>query len=106
VQIKSEVPYFVYTAAVRAFLKRMNTIESTAVVELVYGKRFDEAHWRNLLTYYRQGDLQAIFDEYAHLIASGNCTGCRMSVRAIALVIFPLSRYLIPGLLHFLMAVL
>lgn len=53
----------------RAFLNRMNTTESTAVVELVCGKKSDEAHWRNLLTYCVQGNLQAVLDEYAHLIA-------------------------------------
>lgn len=55
----------------RVFLNRMNTTESTAVVELTCGRKSDEAHWRNLLTYCVQGNLQAVFDEYAHLIASG-----------------------------------
>ena len=53
----------------RAFLNRMNTTESTAVVELVCGRKSDEAHWRNLLTYCVQGNLQAVLDEYAHLLA-------------------------------------
>lgn len=57
--------------AARVFLNRMNTTESTAVVELTCGRKSDEAHWRNLLTYCVQGNLQAVFDEYAHLIASG-----------------------------------
>lgn len=55
----------------RAFLNRMNTTESTAVVELVCGRKSEEAHWRNLLTYCVQGNLQAVLDEYAHLIAGG-----------------------------------
>lgn len=55
----------------RAFLNRMNTTESTAVVELVCGRKSDEAHWRNLLTYCVQGNLQAVLDEYAHLLAGG-----------------------------------
>lgn len=55
----------------REFLNRMNTTESTAVVELTCGRKSDEAHWRNLLAYCVQGNLQAVFDEYAHLIASG-----------------------------------
>lgn len=53
------------------FINRMNTAEATAVVELACGRRSDDAHWQNLLTYCRQGNLQAVFDEYAHLIASG-----------------------------------
>ena len=55
----------------RVFINRMNTAESTAVVELACGRKTDDAHWMNLLTYCRQGNLQAVFDEYAHLIASG-----------------------------------
>ncbi|WP_165072294.1 helicase-related protein [Desulfovibrio sp. ZJ200] len=65
--LSSDLP----SQAARVFLNRMNTTESTAVVELVCGKKSDEAHWRNLLTYCRQGNLQAVFDEYAHLIVSG-----------------------------------
>lgn len=63
----SELP----SQGARVFLRRMNTTESTAVVELTCGKKSDDAHWRNLLTYCRQGNLQAVFDEYAHLIANG-----------------------------------
>jgi hypothetical protein len=55
----------------RVFINRMNTAESTAVVELACGRKSDDAHWMNLLTYCRQGNLQAVFDEYAHLISSG-----------------------------------
>lgn len=65
--LSSDLP----SQSARAFLKRMNTTESIAVVELVCGAKSDEAHWRSLLTYCRQGNLQAVFDEYAHLIASG-----------------------------------
>lgn len=49
----------------------MNTAESTATVELACGKKSDDAHWQNLLTYCKQGNLQAMFDEYAHLITNG-----------------------------------
>lgn len=55
----------------RVFINRMNTAESTAVVELACGRKSDDAHWQNLLTYCRQGNLQAVFDEYAHLISNG-----------------------------------
>jgi len=55
----------------RVFINRMNTAESTAVVELACGRKSEDAHWMNLLTYCRQGNLQAVFDEYAHLISSG-----------------------------------
>ena len=54
----------------KVFINRMNTPESTAVVELCYGKS-EEAHWRNLLSYCKDGNMQAMFDEYAHLITNG-----------------------------------
>ncbi len=55
----------------RVFINRMNTVEATAIVELACGRKSDDAHWQNLLTYCQQGNLQAVFDEYAHLIANG-----------------------------------
>ena len=54
----------------KIFINRMNTPESTAVVELCYGKS-EEAHWRNLISYCKDGNIQAMFDEYAHLITNG-----------------------------------
>ena len=66
-----EFPVFLPSQLARVFINRMNTAESTAVVELACGRKSDDAHWQNLLTYCRQGNLQAVFDEYAHLIASG-----------------------------------
>ena len=55
----------------RLFINRMNTPESTAVVKLAAGMKNDDAHWENLLTYCKHGNMQAMFDEYAHLIATG-----------------------------------
>ena len=49
----------------------MNTVESTAIVDIVYRQKSDNAHWKNFLTYCKDGNLQAVFDEYIHLIASG-----------------------------------
>lgn len=54
----------------KIFINRMNTAESTAVIELACGKKSDDAHWKNLLTYCKQGNLQAMFDEYAHLLTT------------------------------------
>lgn len=62
---------FMPSQLARVFINRMNTAESTAVVELAYGRKTDDAHWLNLLTYCRHGNLQSVFDEYAHLISSG-----------------------------------
>ncbi|MBQ9327039.1 MAG: hypothetical protein IJ225_00705 [Solobacterium sp.] len=65
------LPVYLPSQLARVFINRMNTVESTAVVELVCGRKSDDAHWQNLLTYCRQGNLQAVFDEYAHLISNG-----------------------------------
>lgn len=59
------------TEFARAFINRMNTIESTAVIEASCGTNSESAHWRNLLTYCKQGNLQAVLDEYVHLCANG-----------------------------------
>ena len=66
-----ELPVYMPSQLARVFINRMNTVESTAVVELACGRKSDDAHWQNLLTYCRQGNLQAVFDEYAHLISNG-----------------------------------
>ena len=65
------LPVYLPSQLARVFINRMNTAESTAVVELACGRKSDDAHWQNLLTYCRHGNLQAVFDEYAHLISNG-----------------------------------
>ena len=55
----------------KLFLNRMNSPEATAIVKLAAGKKNDDAHWENLLTYCKYGNIQAMFDEYAHLITNG-----------------------------------
>lgn len=67
----ADLPVYLPSQLARVFINRMNTAESTAVVELACGRKSDDAHWQNLLTYCRQGNLQAVFDEYAHLIFNG-----------------------------------
>lgn len=62
---------FMPSQIARLFINRMNTVESTAAVELACGKKSDDAHWQNVLTYCKQGNLQAMFDEYVHLISNG-----------------------------------
>ena len=54
----------------KEFINRMNTTEATAVVEVVIGKNSDDAHWQNFLTYCVNGNLQAVWDEYAHMLTS------------------------------------
>lgn len=56
----------------KIFINRMNTPESTAVIEAVYGKSSDDAHWKNLLQYCKAGNFQAMLDEYAHILVESN----------------------------------
>lgn len=53
----------------RVFMNYMNSPEATAVIEVCYGKT-DDAHWIDVLNYCKSGNLQAMFDEYAHLITN------------------------------------
>lgn len=63
-------PSYLPSQIAKIFINRMNTAESTATVELACGKKSEDAHWENLLTYCKQGNIQAMFDEYAHLITN------------------------------------
>lgn len=57
------------TLVADAFLRFLNTPEAIAAVACAYGhnkKRKD--HWRTVLAYGRDGCLQAVLDEYAHLL--------------------------------------
>lgn len=64
-------PSYLPSQIAKIFINRMNTAESTATVELACGKKSDDAHWQNMLTYCKHGNIQAMFDEYAHIIANG-----------------------------------
>lgn len=58
------------TALANIFLKRFNTTEATAIVDLAYGRYKDDmSHWKNVLRYCRDGNFQAMIDEYYHLIS-------------------------------------
>lgn len=56
----------------KIFINRMNTPESTALIEAVSGDQNTQPHWKKLLTYCKNGNLQAVFDEYAHIIVESN----------------------------------
>ncbi|WP_325192902.1 DUF4268 domain-containing protein [Methanobrevibacter ruminantium] len=59
------------TQVARRFLNRMNTPESIAVIDLIFKQGSEDAYWQNLLKYSKQGNLQAVFDEYVHLLSNG-----------------------------------
>ena len=55
----------------RKFIDRMNLPESIAVIDLNFGENSEDAYWKNVLKYSKQGNLQAVFDEYVHLLSNG-----------------------------------
>ena len=76
---EKELPYnlkidnYLYTPTQigRKFIDRMNLPESIAVIDLNFGENSDDAYWKNVLKYSKQGNLQAVFDEYVHLLSNG-----------------------------------
>lgn len=68
---KEKLPSYIPSQFARVFMNRMNTPESIAVVALVSREQSEEAHWKNLLSYSVQGNLQAVLDEYVHLLSNG-----------------------------------
>ena len=51
------------------FIERMNTVEAIAAIKMA--NKQDFGAWRNLLNYCRDGNLQAVLDEYAHQLSFG-----------------------------------
>ena len=59
------------TQIARKFINLMNLPESIAILDLTYKSYFDDERWKNLLKYSKEGNLQAVFDEYVHLLSNG-----------------------------------
>jgi hypothetical protein len=54
----------------KTILDRFNTQEAISIVELEYGgRKSHDAHWQNLLKYCVDGNIQAMLDEYAHMLS-------------------------------------
>lgn len=51
------------------FVSLFNKPESAAVLDLLYGSRDDSVYYQSVLRYCVEGDLQAVLDEYAHVLA-------------------------------------
>lgn len=52
------------TRIAQAFWTRFNNFIGTSIVDRTYPRRDDESHWRNILSYCKDGCFQAMFDEY------------------------------------------
>lgn len=58
------------TELAKVFINRFNTTEATAIIDLAYGKsKDDNAHWKNVLKYCKDGNFQSMLDEYYHIIS-------------------------------------
>lgn len=57
------------TSLAKIFIKNFNLPESTAIIELAYGRcRDDNSYWQNVLKYCKEGCFQAMIDEYIHML--------------------------------------
>ncbi|MCE7792206.1 DEAD/DEAH box helicase [Salipaludibacillus sp. CUR1] len=58
----------------KGIVDRFNIQEAIAIVELNYGrgKEDKDAHWQNVLSYCVDGNIQAMLDEYSHMLLEGN----------------------------------
>lgn len=68
------------TKLARVFVNRFNTPEATSVVMLAYNDfeeddSNDDAFWENVLKYCRDGNFQAMIDEYYNLLCEGERIG-------------------------------
>jgi hypothetical protein len=62
------LPFSVMLA--KTIVNRFNQQESIAIVELSYGSH--EPHWKNVLQYCVDGNIQAMLDEFAHILIDDN----------------------------------
>jgi hypothetical protein len=61
------IPYSIQLG--KTILDRFNTQEAISIVDLEYGRgRHNDAHWKNVLKYCVDGNIQAMLDEYAHML--------------------------------------
>lgn len=54
--------------AKNVFVSLFNKAESSAVLDLLYGSRGDDTYYENVFRYCVEGNLQAMLDEYAHIL--------------------------------------
>lgn len=57
--------------AKKVFVSLFNKAESSAVLDLLYGSKGDDSYYENVFRYCVDGNLQAMLDEYAHILGEG-----------------------------------
>ncbi len=54
-------------------LRRFNSPEATSIIDLSYKhRRDDDSHWQDVLHYCKDGNFQAVIDEYLHMMKEGD----------------------------------
>lgn len=56
----------------KAMINLFNRNEATAIIELCFVKTSEDSHWMNVLHYCRDGNLQAMLDEFIHMLTESN----------------------------------
>lgn len=69
--VKMEGYIYAPTQIGKEFIDRMNLPESISVMDLNFEKDSEDTYWKNVLKYSKHGNLQAVFDEYVHLLSNG-----------------------------------
>lgn len=54
--------------AKKVFVSLFNKGESSAVLDLLYGSKGDDSYYENVFRYFVDDNLQAMRDEYAHIL--------------------------------------
>lgn len=55
----------------KTLMDRFNSQEAISIVDLQYGSEGEDAYWKNVLKYCVDGNIQAMLDEYAHMLYEG-----------------------------------
>ena len=70
---RSGADSFQSTALSYEFINYFNSPETTAIIELASNRRrnYEDDHWESVLAYCKNGNFQAMLDEYIHLLTRG-----------------------------------
>lgn len=71
---KGQIKYSDYwaTEVALAFLRKMDNRESRAAIDVSFRRLSDDFYWQNQLKYNKWGNIQAVIDEYMHLLINSN----------------------------------
>lgn len=70
--------------AKEVFVSLFNKAESSAILDLIYGSREDDAYYKSVFRYCVDGNLQAVLDEYAHILAESGADFAEAMIQSLA----------------------